>query len=231
VLYSYHERVELSLCVLDSLLENCSFNKDKFRKSTVLLEKYLGDANSPFRNEQLYDKVLESEITSKWYDDLEKSVKRSRLVLIRQNRVGRRASDFIFVTPKGDSNRLVNIRANRLLLLFYNPECEACNEMKAALRSSRAITSEVDKGNLKVLAVYVDKDEQTWRRHLRENPAAWIEGRDYDEFLYVHNIYDLHAIPTVYLLDQDKIVILKDCMSIPEIENRLSAGETADSSK
>ena len=31
-------------------------------------------------------------------------------------------------------------------------------------------------------------------------------------------LYDLRAIPTLYLLDQDKVVLLKDCMSIPTIE-------------
>jgi len=31
-------------------------------------------------------------------------------------------------------------------------------------------------------------------------------------------VYDLRAIPTVYLLDKDKKVLLKDCVDVMEIE-------------
>jgi len=221
VLYSYHEKVELSLYVLDSLLENCSFNRNGFRNETALLEKYLGDPNSPYRNEQLYEDVLRSEIASRWYDETEKKIKDSHLNLIRQNRAGNLANDFTFTTPKGESERLFEIPANRVLLFFYNPECEACKEMKARLSSSRVINNAITRGQLKVLAIYVDRDENIWRKHLKENPNAWLEGRDENESLYENNIYDLHAIPTIYLLDENKMVILKDCMSIPDIEERL----------
>jgi hypothetical protein len=221
VLYSYHQRIELSLYILDSLLENCSVNRDKFRNATGLLERYLGNPNSPYRNERLYGEVLRSEIASRWYDDKEKKVKGYRLDLVRQNRAGSPANDFTFTTPNGERKRLFEIRANRLLLFFYNPECEACKGMKARLSSSRVINNAIVRGDLSVLAIYVDRDEGIWRKHLTENPDAWLEGRDENEFLYLNNIYDLHAIPTIYLLDKDKKVLLKDCMSISDIEERL----------
>jgi len=72
-----------------------------------------------------------------------------------------------------------------------------------------------------VLAVYTDKDEMIWLDHLKEMPAGWIQGRDEDEYLYKNSVYDLKAIPTVYLLDKEKKVLLKDCEDVGEIEKRL----------
>ncbi len=57
-----------------------------------------------------------------------------------------------------------------------------------------------------------------WKKHLPEMPKNWIHGRDENEYPYKNNIYDLHAIPTIYLLDRNKRVILKDVLSVIAIE-------------
>jgi len=52
-------------------------------------------------------------------------------------------------------------------------------------------------------------------------PANWTVAHDSSGILYAKSIYDLKAIPTVYLLDKNKTVLLKDCISVPLIEQRL----------
>jgi len=58
--------------------------------------------------------------------------------------------------------------------------------------------------------------------HLAEFPEKWIQGRDEDEFLTRNSVYNVKAIPTAYLLDKDKKVLLKDCNSVEQIEKQLS---------
>ena len=41
-------------------------------------------------------------------------------------------------------------------------------------------------------------------------PPGWIEGRDEGEQLTREEVYDLKAMPTLYLLDAQKRVVLKD---------------------
>ena len=55
----------------------------------------------------------------------------------------------------------------------------------------------------------------------QDMPRQWIHGSDDDEYLYKHDIYDLHAIPSIYLLDKDKKVLLKDCLDIMQLEKIL----------
>ena len=144
-----------------------------------------------------------------------------------QNNPGQRANNFSFVKPSGEKSSLHGIKADYTLVFFYNPECEACKVYKSILTSSKVITQQVKSGRLKVLAMYVDMDIALWKRHLSEIPKGWINGRDSKDFLFKNKVYDLHAIPTIYLLDKTKKVILKDVLDVRYIENNLTSSTRA----
>jgi hypothetical protein len=95
--------------------------------------------------------------------------------------------------------------------------------MKAALNELPIISEMVKTGDLKILAMYTDQDEKLWLDSLKSYPAKWIAGRDENEYLYKNKVYDLRAIPTIYLLDKQKKVLLKDVTSVKEIEEVLTS--------
>ena len=80
------------------------------------------------------------------------------------------------------------------------------------------LTQLIDEGVIRVLAVYPDEDLKEWYDYQPNMPANWINSYDKELAMRDKELYDLRAIPTLYLLDQDKTVLLKDCMSIPTIE-------------
>jgi hypothetical protein len=47
---------------------------------------------------------------------------------------------------------------------------------------------------------------------------------DGNKSLYTEGIYDLRAVPTIYLLDKKKRVLLKDCQFLPNIEGKMADG-------
>ncbi|MEG0454785.1 MAG: thioredoxin family protein, partial [Bacteroides sp.] len=63
---------------------------------------------------------------------------------------------------------------------------------------------------LTVLALYPDEELDEWKKHLKDFPTEWISGYDKKLTLKTENRYDLRAIPTLYLLDKNKMVLLKD---------------------
>jgi thioredoxin-related protein len=138
--------------------------------------------------------------------------------LSKQNNPGHFANKFMYTMIDGRQKHLYAIDAKYTLLFFYNPECDACRQYKEVLATSAAVNDQIKKGALKVLAVYIDKDLSVWKRHLPEMPKNWLQGRDEDEYLFKHHVYDLHAIPTMYLLDRHKKVLLKDVLDIRRIE-------------
>ena len=150
-----------------------------------------------------------------------KPKEQAKAVLARQNNPGRLANNFSYFTVDGSKKQLYGLQAKYTLLFFYNPECDACKVYKDLLRKSALINDRIKKGLLKVLAVYIDQDVSVWKKHLPEMPRAWIHGRDENEYLYKNAVYDLHAIPTIYLLDRNKKVILKDVLDVSVIEAKL----------
>ena len=65
---------------------------------------------------------------------------------------------------------------------------------------------------------YIDLSE--FQKHLSDFPSDWINGYDKKQMIDQKNLYDLKAIPTLYLLDKDKTVLLKDATA-EEIEEYL----------
>lgn len=187
---------------------------------TELADKYLYDPNSPMRNEEFYIPVLEAMTTSSTLDETEKIRPKARLELAQKNRKGTKALDFTYTVASGAQSRLYQIQANYTLLFINNPGCHACEEAIAAIKSSPVISKLIADKRLKVLALYPDEERNEWEKHRNEFPAEWTNGYDQTLTLKKENRYDLRAIPTLYLLDKNKMVILKDAPS-PAIEEYL----------
>jgi hypothetical protein len=175
-----------------------------------LAERYLYEPNSPMRNDGYFIPFLEHIVESPKIADVRKIRPRHLLELAYRNRTGAKAEDFTYTVASGKTGRLYGLSAEYLLLMFYNPGCRECQHTMETLKNSSAIADAVSSGKLKVLAVYPDENLDAWKNHQKDVPASWING--YDRSLAVKNneIYDLKAIPTLYLLDKDKKVILKD---------------------
>lgn len=175
-----------------------------------LAEKYLYEPNSPFRNEEYYISVLEHMIATPALEEVEKIRPISRLALALKNRVGTKALDFTYTLESGKEGRLSGIQSEYTLLFFNNPGCHACEEMISALKFSLPILKGVMEKSLTILAVYPDEELDEWKSHLKDFPKEWINGYDKSQEIQDKELYDLKAIPTIYLLDKEKKVILKD---------------------
>ena len=184
-------------------------------------KRFLYDPNSPTRNDEFYIPFLEHIVASPKVMDESKIRPRFELQLAYRNRPGSKAEDFVYTTASGTTGRLYKISARNVLLMFFNPDCRECKETTEQIKKSTAITSAVTSGKLKVLAVYPDETLDLWRKHLNEIPASWINGYDKEQTIRNNHIYDLKAIPTLYLLDENKNVILKDT-SVGHIHDFLS---------
>lgn len=213
-------RATALLGLLDAMKDDSSAYKEAVR----YLQPLLSNPNSPFRNEHLHITLLNELIVSPWYIAAEQEVFLQKRKLASQNRVGFAANDFNYYTPEGAVKTLYGVDAKNVLLFFYNPECPACKETKEKLVQSKLINRKS-----KVVAIYTDRDESIWRKHLPELPTAWIHGRDSAEYLWKNKLYDLKAIPTVYLLDKNKMVLLKDCQDVRMIEEVLSGNASRQS--
>ncbi|MDR0422677.1 MAG: DUF5106 domain-containing protein [Proteiniphilum sp.] len=173
-------------------------------------EKYLYDPNSLYRNDAYYIPVMRYVLSDESTDEAERIRPGYRLSMMLKNRVGDRATDFTYTLSSGKTGSLSGIRSDYTILYFNNPGCMACREISAAMKDSPVVNDLLDSGRLTVLAFYPDEDADVWEEHRGEMPENWINGYDRELALRKGELYDLKAIPTLYLLDGGKRVVLKD---------------------
>ena len=181
-----------------------------FSETSALISRYFFDPNSPVRSEDLYlpfvTQLASSSLTPE--DLLPGYAWDARTC--QMNRTGTAAADFTFTDTAGRRRTLYGIRAEWTLLVFGNPDCGACRELMEAMEESAEISALLGQGRLQVVDVYIDEDITLWKEHVRDYPARWINGYDPTFSIRGDRLYAVRALPSLYLLDKDKTVVLKD---------------------
>lgn len=181
-----------------------------FESMTSIVEKYLYDPNSPMRNEDFYGPYVAA--LSKC-DLVEEGMRQAYAFDARMcelNRVGTKAADFRFSDARGRIRSLYDIKADYIILFFSNPGCTACMDIINTLKSMPAVAQGIASGRMAVLNIYIDEDLKAWKEYMPVYPEQWYNGYDPDYVIRTDVLYNVRAIPSLYLLDKDKNVIMKD---------------------
>ena len=177
-------------------------------------EKYLYDPNSPMLSEDYYILFLEHFVDAAILGKYGTIRPRRQLEAARKNRPGMTAADFAYTTREGNATMLhKTIAEGDVLLIFYDPDCEHCKEIMKELQENETLADAVALGKIKVLAVYSGDDYALWKRTAVSLPADWTVGYE-SGVLQENGSYVLRAMPTLYLLDSAKKVLVKDMQPI-----------------
>lgn len=210
---------------VSALLKSAEVDSTMFDYFAMLTDKYLYDPNSPFRNDELLIPALETMIASPLLDEAEKIRPQSQLNMALKNRIGQKATDFRYTLHDGSSGRMYSIEADYLIIFINNPDCPACKAIREQICASPMLSEMIERGVMKVLAIYPDEDITAWLNYRHNIPASWINSYDKQLRLRDDELYDLKAIPSLYLLDSEKRVMLKDCNLVPQIEEAIFYAE------
>ena len=175
-----------------------------------IVSRYLYDPNSPVRNEDLYLPYVEGLATSPCTREVARPGYEYELRMCSLSPTGSVAPDFRFTDAGGRTRRLHDVRAQTTLLFFSNPGCQACQEIIQTLQAIPGIDARIRRGALAVVNVYIDEEIDKWREYEPNYPRNWLCGYDPDGLVRSDRLYNVRAIPSLYLLDADKRVLLKD---------------------
>jgi hypothetical protein len=181
-----------------------------FETFTELSYKYLYAPNSPVRNEDYYHPFVKRLSTYEGISPEMRAKYAHDARMTSLNRIGTIAADFRFADKRGVIRTLHSIQSPFTLLFFSNPGCDACYNIIEMLKGQEVIAGMIKSGYLSVLNIYIDEDLQAWRDYMPIYPDEWYNGFDPDLAIRTDNLYSVRAIPSLYLLDQDKRVIMKD---------------------
>ena len=191
-----------------ALYEGASSRPEMLDYFMVLSDKYLSDIQSPVRNESLYITSLEVLLSRSDLASSDRVRLQYRLDLSLKNREGSTASDFEYLCSDGSTRRLSSLSQEFTLLFFHDPDCDDCRRVERYLASSPVLSRLISEGRLAVLAVSVEGAVSRWREV--SYPSGWINGCDAEQYLSKESVYDLRAIPSLYLLGRNRRVLCKD---------------------
>lgn len=170
------------------------------------LEDCLFGSESSLRDERLYTIFLERMLAAGYPDSLRAAY---MLEMTRHNMVGTPAANFTFVTREGKRSSLKEFIDKPTVLFFYDPDCHNCHALAKALADDPVLKAKLIGGGIKVLAVSPgDSDE--WQAHGAWLPSSWTDASD-EGTIEDGELYSFGTFPSLYLVDTDGTVILKDC--------------------
>lgn len=181
-----------------------------FPETVALASRYFYDPNSPLRSEDLYLPFVSRLASSTLIQEDFRAGYAWDARMCALNRTGTPAADFVFVDTAGKRRTLYGIKAPVTLLIFGNPDCHACKELLEQMESYPEISAQIAGGKLKVVDIYIDEEIDLWKERMGSYPPQWINGYDPSFAIRGDLIYNVRAVPSLYLLDQNKTVLLKD---------------------
>lgn len=111
-------------------------------KFESLIEHYFDDPQSPMRNDRVYLLFLEQMYQCPYFDEAEKERLAFKIKSTNKNLPGDTAIDFTFKGQDGKSHRLSDYKNQKVILYFYDPECENCHKITEWL-SKQTIPSDI----------------------------------------------------------------------------------------
>ena len=200
----------IQVLAIQKMLTKASTFPDVFPEFFKEVERYLYNPNSSLRNDAYYEVALRFAIDSISLDSIDRTRNKFRLELVRKNQVGDPALDFSFELDDGTSTSLYALKSPYTLLFFYEPGCQHCAIAIRKMQGSSGFKRLLNEELLKVLAIYPFGDRPLWESYKHEIPNVWMNGIVPEAEIIQNKVYDVRATPTIYLLDEDKKVLLKD---------------------
>ena len=208
--------------IINEFLDRCQANPRMFRLVTQTMDKLFGDKSQPVKQHFIYVNALERIVDSDSYTDLEKEPYRYKLKMARNHLPGTPVTSMDLVLPNGKRYDPTAHPKKWQVYFFYNPGCGNCSEAVRLMNTSDCVRSYENDGELQIYAIYIGKSREEWLKIISqpEYGGKWINLWDDKGILETEEIYDLGAIPMIYLVDRNKRVSVKDIPAY-EICNQL----------
>ena len=175
------------------------------------IEKTFGQQGTPYYNEPIYLEILKNALNYSQLDKEHTLNCQREYNLHTLNLAGNRITDFDVQWSDGSHSKLTDVESDFILLYFQNPDCPECTLIRGYLAENKELNKAIESGKLKVITIYFEHDKNLWERYLKEKADPnYMHGWDYKGEIDAKNLYDLRAIPYMFLLDKDKKIIKKD---------------------
>lgn len=176
----------------------------------AVCSRVLNDPALGSYDEERYRSLLHVALVSKKISKAEKEPFQRELVMLEVNNPGSAATDFEMVTADGAKMKLSEVESPVTVVFLYEPGAVNSKLERFRLSQARITNYLMQAGGLKIVAVACTADSAVWEKNRSDIPTEWVSGYDASGEITGEGLYDLRVMPRLYLLDEKKVVLLKN---------------------
>jgi thiol-disulfide isomerase/thioredoxin len=202
------------IAAVDSILNKAKVNEIVY---THIVE-YLLDGFKKFGFDNVLNYIVENYVIK---DDLCLDQKLTsaldrRIQQSKNFKVGNSVPNIILPDSSGSEIELNKIQTNKILIIFYASWCPHCQTLLPQIYN---LYKNQREKKVEVLAISIDTSRTDWLNFFRNNNLDWLNVSDLKGWNgNAASDYYLYATPTLFLIDQNKKLILNS-PSIEELKN------------
>lgn len=206
----------------DKIIKKAEPNPDMFR----YLVEYMLNLNYETKRMGM-DKVLvhvgeEYYLSGRasWVDSARLEKIKERVIKTRPNILGTQAKDMKMVTLDNKIINLFSIKADYIVVAFWEPGCGHCKKTMPVLHDIYTDLKWNKNRSIEVMAIFTQvKEFDEWQSFIEEKGMTdWINAYDPYGWSGFRDNYDIYSTPTIYLMNSKFEIIAKrlDVEKIPE---------------
>lgn len=132
--------------------------------------------------------------------------------------IGSKAPDFSAPTPTGESLALKDALGKITIVDFWAGWCRPCRAENPNLVN---IYTKYKDSGLKILGVSLDKTKEEWTEAIAADGLEWNQVSNVQYFDEIAKLYNVNAIPAMFILDENGVIIAKDLRG-EALENKIA---------
>lgn len=184
----------------------------KLNKNTTLLYQFTRAAEDNLYSEtaeiwidEIYLKFIEAVVKNKKIKKERKIRYITQYESLKNSIIGSKAQKFEFIDRSG-TKTMFSAEAKPTIIIFGSPDCIDCMMTKVRLNSDEKIIQLAKDNEIKIYFIIPDGGDDNWKNMVADYPHYWTVGVSDS----VSDIYDIRLSPTIYLLNSERKIELKN---------------------
>lgn len=150
-----------------------------------------------------------------WADDETITKIKDRVGRLKPNLLGNPAPRLLLMDTLMRPVNALNIKADYMILYFYDPDCGHCKKKTPQLRD--LYQSKLKELGVVVVAADIKKETDKWKKYVKDQKLNWINLADPNMQSNFRYEYNIETTPLVYILDDKKKIIAKK-LDVDQVE-------------
>lgn len=141
-----------------------------------------------------------------WVDSAQLAKITNRAYTLKPLLLGKKAPPIVMADSNGVNISLYDVKANYTIVIFWDHGCGHCK--KEIPKLSELYKTKLKAKGVKVYAIESEDKPDEWKKFINEHQLDWINVYQPDAYqrAVTKKIYDIYSTPTLYLLDENKII-------------------------